>query len=208
MDRVTSIKVKSINFINKIIRYYNSIQRPSKKHNLKLLSERGETLDSIIIREVSPEDILSLARLHVKTWNETYHVRRPPTYQLRESQWRDQFKITDGNWFCFVVQNDKKEFIGFAKGTRNDDHSGNLDKIYLLREYQRLGIGSRLLGHVTRRFIRMGVSHMILFGIPQNPSCAFHETLGGERIFALNGEFHGGYIWTDLPKLAASCPLD
>jgi hypothetical protein len=27
------------------------------------------------------------------------------------------------------------------------------------------------------------------------------EALGGERLFAKNGEFHGGYCWRDLQKL-------
>jgi hypothetical protein len=37
-----------------------------------------------------------------------------------------------------------------------------------------------------------------LFGVPENPSCAFHEAMGGERLYAENGEFHGGYGWRDL----------
>ncbi|MBC7872390.1 MAG: hypothetical protein H7Y01_00265 [Ferruginibacter sp.] len=36
----------------------------------------------------------------------------------------------------------------------------------------------------------------------QNPSCGFHEASGGERLYAKNGEFHGGYCWRDLNKLA------
>jgi len=47
---------------------------------------------------------------------------------------------------------------------------------------------------------------MVLFGTPQNPSCAFFEALGGERLFAKTGEFHGGYGWRDLQRLASICP--
>jgi len=65
--------------------------------------------------------------------------------------------VTDGSWFCFVVENRKGELVGFAKGkTYNHsdlpDFSGELNKIYLLREYQRLGLGRRLVGCVARRF--------------------------------------------------------
>jgi L-amino acid N-acyltransferase YncA len=130
---------------------------------------------------------------------------------LRERQWREQFQATDGSWFCFVVTNPKGELIGFAKGVMPNamdsaDVSGQLNKIYLLREYQRLGLGRRLAGHVARRFLSQGIHSMVLFGTPQNPSCAFHEALGGERMFAENGEFHGGYRWPDLQKLASICP--
>src|SRR5262249_25941033 len=91
--------------------------------------------------------------------------------------------------------------------TDSSDVSGVLSKIYLLREYQRLGLGRRLVGHVARRFLSQGVHTMVLFGIPQNPSCAFHEVLGGERLFTENGEFHGGYRWPDLQRLASICPV-
>ena len=201
------------NYINACLRFWNGLRRPSKGTNERLLRERGESLESFIIREVNPGDLTRLAELHVKTWNETYgKVRHPPTYQIREHQWREQFKITDGSWFCFVVENSRGELIGYAKGKvyKHSDlpeYGGELNKIYLLRTYHRLGLGRKLVGHVVRRFISQGIHNMVLFGIPQNPSCSFHEALGGERLYAKNGEFHGGYAWKDLQKLAAACPI-
>jgi GNAT superfamily N-acetyltransferase len=202
------------NFINTVVRFLNGLKRPSKLTNTRLLRERGETLESFIIREATAEDIPALTVLHVKTWGDTYwNVRHPPTYKIREYQWREQFKVTDGSWFCFVVENQRGDLVGFAKGKAYNhcdlpDYSGELNKIYLLREYQRLGLGRRLVGHVARRFLSQGISTMVLFGIPQNPSCVFHEALGGERLFAKNGEFHGGYGWHDLQKLASICPIE
>jgi ribosomal protein S18 acetylase RimI-like enzyme len=202
------------NLINAIVRCLFGLRRPSKAANARLLRRRGESLESLVIREATPEDIPVLAALHVKTWNETYwNVRNPPAYRIREQQWREQFKVTDGSWFCFVVENRKGELVGFAKGKAYNQsglpaYSGELSKIYLLREYQRLGLGRRLVGHVARRFMSQGINTMVLFGTPQNPSCAFHEALGGERLFAQNGEFHGGYGWRDLRMLATSCPIE
>lgn len=202
------------NLINAIVRFLFGLRRPSKAANTRLLRRRGESLESLVIREATPEDIPVLAALHVKTWIETYwNVRNPPAYRIREQQWHEQFKVTDGSWFCFVVENRKGELVGFAKAmvyNHGDlpDYSGELNKIYLLREYQRLGLGRRLVGHVARRFLSRGINTMVLFGTPQNPSCAFHEALGGERLFAQNGEFHGGYGWRDLRMLATSCPIE
>ena len=202
------------NFNNTIVRFVNGFKRLSKRTNTRLLRERGETLESFTIREATPEDIPALAALHVMTWSDTYwNVKNPPTYQIREYQWHEQFKIADGNWFCFVVENQHGKLVGFAKGksyTSNDlpDYSGELNKIYLLREYQRIGLGRRLVGYVARRFLSQCINTMVLFGIPQNPSCAFHEALGGEKLFAKNGEFHGGYGWSDLQKLASICPVE
>ena len=114
----------------------------------------------------------------------------------------------DGSWFCFVVENQLGELVGFAMGKAYQSSDlpgigGELNKIYLLRSYQRLGLGKKLLGQVADRFRSMGINSMVLFGIPQNPSCAFHEAMSGEKLYAPNGEFHGGYLWRDLERLAS-----
>jgi len=204
-----SITAKTKNSIKKLIRFINNFKRPSKRTNSKLLQQRGKTMNSFIIREAIFQDLPALADLHVKTWNETYpNFRRPPTYEIREQQWREQFSIHDGNWFCFIIENSKKELIGFAKGKRNADNTGIVDKIYLLRQYQRLGLGRKLMGQVAHQFVNMGVKNISLFGVPENPSCYFHEAIGGERLYTPNGEFQGGYIWRDLQKLISLCSFE
>ena len=165
---------------------------------------------SFIIREATSADISALAHLHVETFNET-HVGpfgKGPTYELRERQWRETFHVTDGSWFCFVIEHQKGDLIGFAKGQRyahldQPDFSGELNKIYLLRKYHRRGLGRRLVGHVARRFLSQGISSMLLFGEARNPSNGFYEALGVERLFSTAGEFHGGYGWRDLRPLAS-----
>jgi ribosomal protein S18 acetylase RimI-like enzyme len=201
--------------INAVVRFLHGLGRPSKITNTRRLRDRGETVTSLIIREATLADIPALARLHVKTFNQT-HVGpfgKGPTYELREHQWRKAFEVTDGSWFCFVIENQKGELVGFAKGTPYNhgdlpDFAGELNKIYLLREYQRLGLGRRLVGHVARRFISQGITSMLLFGEARNPSNGFYEALGAERLFSKAGEFHGGYGWRDLGRLASICPIE
>ena len=199
------------NFVNTIARFLRGLQRPSKATNIRLLRERGETQRSFVIREARSDDIAELARLHVKTWNETYrNVKNPPTVQIRENQWREQFKVTDGSWFCFVVEDPQGELVGFAKGNAFNhsdlpDFSGELSKIYLLSHYQRIGLGRRLVCQAVHRFLSEGVSAMVLFSVPENPSCRFFEALGGKRLLGKNGGFHGSYGWHDLEHLAATC---
>ena len=189
------------------------LPRPSKAANLRRLHKRGEKAESFIIREAVAADIPALAALHVKTWAQTYWLTlRPPTYRIREWQWKEQFKKNDGSWFCFVIENSKGQLIGFAKGksySHSDlpDFSGELNKIYILREYQRLGLGKRLIGNVARKFLSLGISNMVLFGVAENPSGYFHEAMGGEKLYSREGEFHGGYCWRDLQSLASFCPV-
>ncbi len=119
--------------------------------------------------------------------------------------------MTDGSWFCIVIENQHGELVGFAKGTRyahpdQPSYSGQLDKIYLLPEYQRLGLGRRLVGHTARRFLAQGISTMLLFAEAGNPSCRFFKALGAERLRDSNGKVN--YGWRDLKTLASICPVD
>lgn len=200
------------NALNAILRSLGNLRRPSKARNSRLLRARGETSSSLVIRDATSLDVPALARLHVRTWNAT-HGWRPngPTYQLRERQWRNAFSHRDGSWFCLVIQSATGELVGFAKGVRYEqadlpEATGELNKIYLLREYQRQGIGRRLVGHIARRFLSQDIPSMVLFGDARKPSCRFWDTLGGERLYASGGRFEGGYRWRDLRRLASMCP--
>ena len=193
------------NFINSFFRFINGLKRPSKKTNLRKLHERGETLESFTFRDATEKDIPELGKLHAITWAETYNSKKS-NIQLRQYQWQKAFaEENDGSWFCILVVNINKELVGFAKGKINKDQNsklhGDLNKIYLLNDYQRIGLGKKLFAMVVNRFLTEGVNDMVLFGIPQNPSCAFHEAMGGERLYSGKGIFDGGYRWPDLKKL-------
>ena len=195
-----------MNFINNIFRFINGLKRPSKKTNLKKLHAGGETIDSFTFREATEKDVPELGKLHAITWAETYN-RKNPNIQLRQNQWHKSFtEENDGSWFCILVVNKNNQLIGFAKGKINKDKDseelhGDLNKIYLLSDYQRLGLGKKLFSYVVKRFLSKGVNEMSLFGVPQNPSCGFHEAMGGEKLYSKKGTFDGGYRWPDLKKL-------
>jgi L-amino acid N-acyltransferase YncA len=194
------------NFLNSTIRFINGLKRPSQQTNLRKLKDRGESLDSFTFRDATAEDTPELGKLHAITWAQTYNARTP-NIQLRQNQWNKTFtEENDGSWFCILVVNKKNELVGFAKGKiyKNEgsaENRGDLNKIYLLSDYQRLGLGKKLFRLVVERFLSKGVNDMVLFGVPQNPSCAFHEKMGGERLYSEKGIFDGGYKWLNLKKL-------
>jgi ribosomal protein S18 acetylase RimI-like enzyme len=163
------------------------------------------------LRDARDADIPALARLHVQTFNETHRGGRPggPSCELRERQWRDAFEIQDGSWFCYVIEDDQGELVGFAKGTPHDGgvpgYASELDKIYLLQRVQGHGLGRQLLCAVARRFMERGVTSMLLFGDATNPSNGFYEAFGAERLFSDTGEFNGAYGWRDLGTLVERC---
>jgi hypothetical protein len=126
---------------NNLIRFVRGLLRPSKAANTRRMQQRGETFASFYIREATAADIPALAALHVRTWNETYpSVRKPPTAQLREYQWKQLFDNNERDWFCYIVQDTQGNFVGFAKGQsyQHSDlpqFSGELNKIYVLQQY-------------------------------------------------------------------------
>jgi ribosomal protein S18 acetylase RimI-like enzyme len=185
--------------------------RPTREQNLQGLRERGESIETFRFRDATANDIPALAQLHVAAWNATYPgTHRPPTVAIREWQWRKAFAENDGGWFCIVIERPDGKLVGFAKGIRLTDlpGQGDLNKIYLLPEYYRLGLGRRLVGHVVRRFMAQGVTSVRLLGEPDNPSRAFHEAIGGRNIIDAKGQPElGNFIWDDLPKLASACPV-
>lgn len=82
--------------------------------------------------------------------------------------------------------------------------AARLNKIYLRREYQRRGLGRRMVAAAVDRLVAHGLTSMALFTEPDNePACNFYEQLGGERQLDERGDFNGMYGWPDLRRLQA-----
>ncbi len=186
-----------------IWRFVAGLARPSRNANARRLRGRGETVASLAIREATVDDIPALSRLHVKTWNATYAplLTKGPSEKIREAQWRQKFANTDATWFCFVVENRRGELIGFAQGNRSDhpEYAGELNKIYLLREYQGVGLGRSLISVVAQRFLSEGIDSMWLLGDARNPSNKVWIALGAVKTDDDPGT--GNYGWRDVRTL-------
>lgn len=204
--QVRCISMRS--FLVYIIRHINALRRSSGRSNRRLLQRRKEDINSsFIFRDATSEDVPELARVHVLAWNDTYpNVRKPPGYELREWQWRDIFTKQNDSWFIILVEKKAGGLVGFARGARSSESEGDLNKIYLLREYQQVGLGKRLLGVVVYRFLAMGIHKMHVIAEAGNPSCWFYEKMGGKNMRNKDGSInYGNYEWDDLEKLAAKC---
>jgi GNAT superfamily N-acetyltransferase len=195
-----------INAVNRLLRYLHGTRRPSKGANVRQMRKRGETIDSFTIREANCDDVTAIANTHVTAWNDTYgKSKKNPTLKLREQQWREIFKNCNSSWFCVVVENKVGEIVGFAKAQvyKHEDlpeYDGELNKLYILREYQRIGIGRKLFLFVVRKFLTQGINTMVVFGTPQISACKFYELMGGKKLYDKRRIFQGGYGWNDLQK--------
>jgi GNAT superfamily N-acetyltransferase len=148
-------------------------------------------LDSGIffMRLADASDAKSIAALHVTTFNET-HGGGPysPSLAIREEQWKKSFESDDNiSWFCLVIENESGDLVGFAKGVpyRLNDlpYDGELNKIYLLKKYQGMGLGKLLLQEVSAQFLKRNIFSMLLFGDANNPGNKFYEAMGARQNF-------------------------
>jgi ribosomal protein S18 acetylase RimI-like enzyme len=191
-------------FVNAAWRILAGLLRPSHRGNLRRLRRRGESLGDLMIREASAADVPALARLHVITWDATYAPfgLKGPSVEVREQQWRSKFAKSDPDWFCLVVQRADGDLVGFAQANRSDnpDYQGELAKIHLLRDYQRVGLGRRLVGHVARRFLSSGITSMWLYGDVRNPSSRAWIAMGAKKCD--DDPSSGNYGWNNITHLA------
>jgi ribosomal protein S18 acetylase RimI-like enzyme len=166
-------------------------------------------IGELVLREATIEDLRPLADLHVRTYNET-HVGpfgSGPTYATREWQWREKLLEADATNFVLVLETPSLQLVGFIWCHPTKDNPGyaaRLNKIYLLRDYQRHGLGKRMVAAAVDRLLENGLTSMALFTEPDNePACRFYDQLGGERQLDDRGAFGGMYGWTDLRRLKA-----
>ena len=148
---------------------------------------------SIQIRAATPEDAASMARVHVDSWRSTYAGIVPAeylarlSYRNRESLWKELL-TTDRPGASYLVADARDgDIVGFASAgperEGNSAYRGELYAIYLLEEYQRMGLGRRLFSSVTRQLLADGLNSMLLWVLEDNhPACHFYESLGGERV--------------------------
>ena len=193
--------------VNAAWRWFAARSRPTPAENARALRERGESIDGLRIRDATPADIPALAELHVVTWNATYAPFGAvgPSADVRRAQWTQAFDRSAPGWFCLVVERPDGRLVGFAQVNASDNpaYESELRRMHLLADYQRLGLGKRLLAIIVRRLLARGVGSMWLTGDARNPSIAAWRALGAHKTDDDPGT--GNYGWRDLPALLARC---
>jgi len=181
-----------------------TLRRPTGRDNEARLLARQESLDDFVIRDARTGDISDLAELHVSAWNDAYApFMTGPSVEIREMQWRQAFENPAG-WFCLVLTRPAGDLVGFAKAIFRRDHEipGELNKLFLARNYQRVGLGRRLVREVVCRFRGAGVTAMAAYVDPRNPSCGFFERIGGRWLIEPDGRTNfSWYVWHNLTAL-------
>lgn len=183
-------------------RRINARSRPRGADNARRLRARGESPDSIVLRDAVLADIPALSELHVTTWNATYRTTHGPTIVTRAWQWNQVFAKANRRDFVLVAEDRTGRLVGFTWGKPHaGEFEGELSKIYLRWEYHGLGLGRRMMAESARRFLARGIHSFILFAERSNPTVGFFDRMGGERLLDERGQFHGAFGWRDVRAL-------
>ena len=120
------------------------------------------------------------------------------------------------NGQCFVAEHGT-EIVGFGSGNMlaelRHGFDAELSAVYVRREFQRAGIGRRLVVETALSQRARGASGLIVWVIAGNKGArAFYERLGAELVVEQAFQWDGmdlveaGYGWRTLEALAVDLP--
>ena len=172
----------------------------------------------IQIRQATPDDATGIARVHVDSWRSSYRGVVPQeilsglSYDERQKLWDNILNSSQSHTHCFVATSHSAQIVGFACGGLAREgpqtYKGEIYSIYLLQDYQRRGIGRRLLLSVAEQLMGAGIDSMLLWVFECNHSARrFYAFLGGEVVRRKNLSIGGadimevGYGWKDIGSL-------
>ncbi|MGG0792214.1 MULTISPECIES: GNAT family N-acetyltransferase [Bacillaceae] len=167
------------------------------------------------IRKAIEEDVNGIANVHINSWKTTYKGILPEQYlssmnlEAKKKNWLRNLKMLHNA--TFVAESANGEIIGFAAGgpeqTNDPRIQGEVYAIYFLKEYQRQGLGRKMIKAVIHELIEMGHKNLIIWALKDNPSCDFYNTLGGQVIAEKTVKMAGielievGFGWEDIQDI-------
>jgi GNAT superfamily N-acetyltransferase len=173
------------------------------------------------VRRATAGDAPAIARVRVDSWRTTYRGLIPDAYldgmqvEASAALWDRVLTAGSSSTSVFVAEC-AGDVTGFACGTRlappKHGFDAELAAVYLRRDFQRRGVGRRLVGAVVDAQRVNGATGLLTWVIAGNKGArAFYEGLGAELVVEQPFQWDGmdlveaGYGWRDLPTLAAAC---
>lgn len=176
----------------------------------------SHAVPEVVIRAATPGDAAEIANVHVSAWREAYQgllpaeflASLPLAFRRRMRMWAALLGASDRP--IFVAEATDHGVVGFVAASPPRDRelagSGELSSIYLLRSYQRCGIGRALLERAFAVLRAGGYRSAYCWVIEHNPSVAFYRRTGALLLPDLAKHKEIGempvtervYFWDDL----------
>lgn len=138
-----------------------------------------------ITRSAIFNDSEAMAKIHVDTWLSTYKKLIPSSYleKLSYSKSKTKFEyLIKNNINSHIVALAENKIVGFAsfgkERTGEYLYKGEIQAIYVLKEFQQQGIGTHLFNEAIKQ-LKKGGNNIMLWAIETNSYCNFYEKHGG-----------------------------
>jgi len=180
-------------------------------------------IKEIQLRRATVDDAEAIAAIRIEGWRTTYRGMIPDSYlaemDLNENvlHWRTilQALPVKEDSLCVYVAVSEDEIVGFVSAMKLPeaklDNDGEINAIYIRPQWQRCGIGKRMLHKAARSLQAMGCTSCVIWVIDGNSQARnFYEELGGEILIEQDFSWDGldltevGYGWSDLNVMMAS----
>jgi ribosomal protein S18 acetylase RimI-like enzyme len=165
---------------------------------------------SMVIRPSQKDDVHSMSRVYVQTWRDTYLGVVPYAYLYEMSVPRlEQGFLSElkSKHVISYVAEDAGKLIGFISGgyERQGDHiyRGEIYALYVLKNHQRQGIGTKLVSALAMQLSQYGIYSMLVRVLEHNPYRRFYEKINGIYLRKHHMPFAGevldvaAYGWID-----------
>ena len=143
--------------------------------------------DGITFREATVADCEEVARVHVLAWQGSFQGVVPQAFLDRMSAVQRAEAFSQGfsapSYRMYVAETADRNILGFADFGEPrgeiEGYDGELYSIYVLPEFQRRGIGQRLVELGVQFFLTNDRRSMYLLTLEASPYRRFYDKLGG-----------------------------
>lgn len=147
-------------------------------------------MDKVIYRKATLDDAYGIEYVASHSWKETYYDFMPKSYldnrianiETRAERTREFLKNND-NYYVAIINN---KIIGILYYSNSKEEKyqnyGYLGAIYVLKDYQGLGIGKELFKMALKGLINMGYNDIYLECLKGNTAIDFYKHLGGNIV--------------------------
>jgi ribosomal protein S18 acetylase RimI-like enzyme len=168
-------------------------------------------LPGVTLRAATVADCIAAAEVNIRAWQQSF-ADRPPlvagdaSVERRADLFRRRFDAP--LYRMYVAEAQGQGVVGFVDVGPPREPGWHCDAelyaIYVLKPYQRTGVGSRLFELAWGAVLAAGLRSMYLIVLQDSPYRAFYERAGGRLLAqraagALPGQdAHAIYAWLDL----------
>ena len=155
---------------------------------------------NIEIRTAIFEDISTIQEIAQQTWPNTYGriITKSQIEYMLELMYSNE--ILEKHWFhghSFLMAEVADKPVGYASFRVIEGKVYKLDKLYVLPEAQKLGVGKKLLQEVIARIVAVGGKELQLQVNRKNKAVSFYEKMGFEILRQEDFHFGDGYFMND-----------